>query len=203
MVTVLAAVPVLGGGTPLRAQPETCRTPDLDTGQVTIVEPAPGSPVSGRVTVRGSAVSPVDVARVELFLGDARKDFAVFNPPVRDGTFTLAWESGGVPPGPVTLRVVACGGGRGTVPLARARGEVVVNVEASPPPPAPAPLTPVSAGDPVTRDRGPLWVGAAVGLSGLVGLAVATGRRPRRLRPPAAPPPAGGDDAPTRPPVLS
>ena len=203
LAIVLAAVlPVIGGGTPLRAQPETCPTPVPDSSRVTILEPAPGSPVSGRVMVRGSAVSPVGVARVELFVGDARKDFAVFNPPVRDGTFMLAWESGGAPVGQATLRVVACGGGQGTVPVARGRGEVVVDVQPSSSPAAPAPLTQVTGDDPADRDRGPLWVGAAVGLSGLVGLAVAAGYRPGRRsgrrRPVAPSPPAGGKDTPSR-----
>jgi len=34
----------------------------------------------------------------------------------------------------------------------------------SPSPAAPAPLTQVTGDDPADRDRGPLWVGAAVGL---------------------------------------
>lgn len=178
---------VLAAATPAGAQPVTCPSTGPDTGRVTIVEPAAGAVVSGRVTVRGSAASPVDVARVELFVGDARKDFAVFDPPARNGTFVLAWESGAAPPGPATLRVVACGGGQGTVPLARGAAAVAVEVPPSSPQPPPAPLTPVTAGDPaVTRAGGPLWVGAAVGLSGLVGLAVASGyfpsRFPARLR---------------------
>ncbi len=180
---------------PAEAQVDTCPAPGPDAGRVILTEPAAGSPVSGRVRVRGSASSPVDVARVELFVGDARKDFAVFDPPTRSGTFVLTWDTAGAPAGPTTLRVVACGGGRGQTPLARAVGSVAVDVRNSGPAPVPAPLTPVTRG---TRSsppgRGPLWVGAVVGISGLVGLVVASGYRPGRgpvRRPPTETPPAG------------
>ena len=195
---LLTAVAGAGGGVaPALAQPVTCPSTGPDTGQVSLAEPAPGAAVSGRVTVRGSASSPVDVARVELFVGDARRDFAVFDPPTRSGTFVLGWDSAGAPPGPATLRVVACGGGQGTVPLSRGIGSVAVDVRASSPRPVPAPLTPVTSEDPdAPGDRGPLWVGLAVGVAGLAGLMMAAGYRPGRPRtratpvdaPPVAPP---------------
>lgn len=188
---------------PAGAQVDTCPAPGPDAGRVSLTEPAAGSPVSGRVTVRGSVSSPVDVARVELFVGDARKDFAVFDPPTRSGTFVLTWDATGAPAGPVTLRVVACGGGRGPAPLARAVGSVAVDVRSAGPVSVPAPLTPVTRGTSSSPPgRGPLWVGAVVGLSGLVGLVVAGGYRPRRRRvrrPPAETPPTETPPAETPP----
>ena len=188
-----------GGALPAGAQQDTCPAPGPDAVRVTLTEPSAGAAVSRPVTVRGSVSSPVEVARVELFVGDARKDFAVFEPPAREGTFLLTWDSGTPATRLATLRVVACGGGQGPVPLVRGAASVAVAVQPDPTRPGPIRLRPVAA-DSDRSDRGPLWVGAAFAGAGLGGLLVASGYRVRRLptlprRRPAAPAPAEQPEA--------
>ena len=199
---IAVSLALLSGGAalPAGAQPNTCPAPGPDAVRVALTEPPAGAAVAGRVTVRGSVSSPVEVARVELFVGDARRDFAVFEPAAREGTFLLTWDSAGQATGPATLRVVACGGGQGPVPLVRGVASVAVVVQPGPAPAAPIPLRPVVA-DGDRSDRGPLWVGAVFAAAGLGGLLVAGGYRVRRVprpprrRPPAAPSPAQQPEA--------
>ena len=92
-----------------RAIPNTCPTGGGDAGTVTIADPAPGATVSGQVTVRGRASVPGGVTRVELFAGDALKDFQVVDPAVPTVDYTLRFDAAGVASPRTTLAVVACG----------------------------------------------------------------------------------------------
>ncbi len=75
-----------------------------------INEPAGGATVSGEVTVRGRASAAAGLTKVELFVGEALKDFQTFEPSRTDVEFALRFDSGGVGGGRAPVSVVACGG---------------------------------------------------------------------------------------------
>lgn len=161
-----------GAAASVARQPETCPNPGPEAVTVAIAAPEAGATVSGVVAIEGTVESAADVFRVEVFVGDARKDVAFPNPPSKTAPFTLTWDSGNRPPGPATIRVQACGGQSAQGSLVRGVATVEVNVVASAGPPAAVALLPAGDGDDVSG--GPLWVGLLVGVSGLAGLAVAS-----------------------------
>ena len=161
---------------PTGAIPNTCPTTGPDAGTVNITEPPAGETFAGQVTVRGRASAPSGLSRVELFVGEALKDFQIFEPPRTDAEFLLQFEVASVQTSTATLSVVACGG----TPGAAVRGIASINVNVDRAAVVTAPpmaLTPAEGtADPAASGTGtgPAWVGAAFGLAGLVGLVVAT-----------------------------
>jgi hypothetical protein len=155
-----------------QAIPNTCPTTEADAGTVVISAPAAASTVSGAVIVRGHASTPTKTfGRVELFLGESLKDFQVVDPPQAGVDFALHVDLGATPAGKATLSVVACGGAPGAAVRGIASIDVTVAASAAEPAP-PVPLTTVRAAD-TSSGPGRLWVGAAFGLAGLVGLIAA------------------------------
>ena len=161
---------------PARAIPNTCPTTGPDAGTVNIAEPLAGTSVAGQVTVRGRASAAAGLSRVEVFVGEALKDFQIFEPPRTDVDFLLQFDVASVQTSTVTLSVVACGG----PPDAAVRGIASINVlvngavAVTAPPMA---LTPSERTDDPAGARsgaGPAWVGAVFGIAGLIGLVAAT-----------------------------
>lgn len=177
------------------AIPNTCPTNGPDAGTVNIVEPAPGATFAGQVTVRGRASAPAGLTRVELFVGEALKDFQVFDPGLTDLEFFLRFDVASVQSTTPTLSVVACGGGPGNA--VRGIASIGVRVDRAAVVTAPPlAITPVELTDdrPGTESRtGPAWVGAAFGLAGLGGLLAAT--RLKGARAATAPSPGAGTAA--------
>jgi Bacterial Ig domain len=162
-------------------QPETCPSGGAEPVAVVISAPEPGLTLSGEVRVEGTASSFAPVFRVELFVGDARKDVAFSDTGSTETGFTLVWDTGSHPPGPATLRVVACAGSPEQGSLAR--GESAVDVIVAAPAEGPGTggvITPAAEEEDVSRRS--LRVGLVVGVAGLVGLVLASGpaRRSRR-----------------------
>ena len=164
----------------------------------TITSPEPAATVSGMVKIEGTVESSAPVFRVELFVGDARKDASFPNPPSPAASFSLVWDASNRPPGGATIRVQACGGQPAQGSLVRGAAAVDVKVVASTAGPrAGGTLQP--AGDEDDVSRGPLWVGLVVGVAGLAGLVVASRpvrSRARRRPDPAREPLDPGDRAP-------
>lgn len=204
---------------PAGAIPNTCPTAGPDAGTVNIDEPTPGATFAGQVTVRGRASAPIGLTRVELFAGEALKDFQVFEPGVTNLQFFLRFDVAGVPSDTPTLSVVACGGAPGNAVRGIASIDVRVNRAAvvAAPPIAITPVEPIDDRPGAESRTGPAWVGAAFGLAGLAGLVAATRLRgargaiapspgaaaakPGRRRSPVRPGPEAGQDgtAPPRP----
>ena len=107
---VLAATSVAAPG---RAQTTTSGP---DAGIVNINEPAPGTTFAGQVTVRGRASAPTGLSRIELFVGEALKDFQVVDPARTDVEYLLRFDVSGVQSNRPTLTVVACGAPTSTRP---------------------------------------------------------------------------------------
>jgi hypothetical protein len=177
---VALGVAILAGAAPAGAQVDVpCARTGQDTATVTISQPAEGSTVSGRVVVTGEVAGLPALSQVELFVGEARTDVQSFAPPLASGTFSLTWDAAGAQAGPARLRVVTCGGSPTAGSAVWGAGAAVVVVE----PPAGSTV----ALPPLVPDRGRqpgrwvVWVGAAFGLSALVGLLTAM-RRPGRHR---------------------
>jgi hypothetical protein len=179
-VTVAAAL--AGGPAPAAAVPTTCPPAAAAAGTVTITEPGPGATVGGPVTVKGTAGAPDGVQRVELFVGEALKDFQAFDPPRTGVDLALRWDAAEAPAGPAKLTVVVCGGNPGRVVQA-ATVDLTVAAPASPPP------TPARLAVAREQDRpstGPPWVAAAFAAGGIAALlAVTSSARRRRPVPPA------------------
>ena len=175
------------------AIPNTCPTSGPDAGIVNIVEPSPGATFAGQVTVRGRASAPTGLSRIELFVGEALKDFQLVDPAQTDVEYFLRFDVAGVQSNRPVLTVVACGAapvrGVASIEVAVDRGAVVTA--------PPIAITPVE--QPETGDAtGPAWVGAAFGLAGLVGLLFA---RVRTARGASGPSPAAGAADAGRPPA--
>jgi hypothetical protein len=211
------AVASLAAPAPAGAIPNTCPTTGPDAGIVNITEPAPGTTFAGQVTVRGRASAPTALSRIELFVGDALKDFQVVDPAQNNVDYILRFDVAGVQSDRPTLTVVACGAapvrGVASVEVAVDRGAAVTA--------PPIAITPVERSDdrPGTTSRtGPVWVGAAFGVAGLAGLLAATrvsrareasepflgaeeaeARAPGRRRRPAVPAGAVSPPGPIRP----
>jgi hypothetical protein len=168
---------------PAAAVPTTCPSVGAPAGTVTVTEPAQGATVSGPVTVKGTAGAPAGLSRVELFVGEALKDFQTFDPPRTSVELSLRWDAAEAPAGPAKLTVVLCAGSPGRVVQA---GTVDVTVQApASPPPTPARLARAPEQDrPAT---GPPWVGGVVAAGGIAALLAVTSsaRRGRRAVPPA------------------
>ncbi|MEA2717359.1 MAG: hypothetical protein QOI99_1676 [Actinomycetota bacterium] len=159
------------------AQPTTCPTTRDEVATVVVASPEAGATVSGRVEVMGHVEAPTALFQVELFVGDSRKDVAVFNPPTTAGDFVLGWDAGRAPGGTSNLRVVACGGSADGDSLISGTSTVEVQVEPSA---APAPTRALL--DPATtarRDRGSRVAGAVIVVPGVASLLYALGRRRR------------------------
>jgi hypothetical protein len=140
--------------------------------EVQLSLPEAGATVSGLVQVDGSVTASEPVFQVELFVGEARRDVVVFEPPVAEASFTLRWDATSRAPGPATIEVVACGGTPAEGSLIRGQGAVDVVVEAS----AAGARTGGTLSQPVgSKDEewAPAWVGLTFGAAGLVGLAYA------------------------------
>jgi hypothetical protein len=179
---IAVGVAVLAGAAPVAAQVDVpCPLTGPDTATVTITEPAEGSTVTGRVVVRGEVAGLPALSQVELFVGEARTDVQSFAPPVERGAFSLTWDAAGVPAGPARLRVVTCGGTPTAGSAVWGTGSAVVAVE--PPAGSTVALPPLVAQGGRKPGRWVVWVGAAFGLSGVVGLLTAM----RRSRPRAGP----------------
>ena len=193
LVLVLLVVLALAGfAAPAGAIPNTCPTTGPDAGTVNINEPAPGAKFAGEVTVRGKASATAGFSRVELFVGEALKDFQLFDPSQQNLDYVLRFDAAGVPGDRVNLSVVACGGAPGAAVRGIASIEVGIDRAAIRPAP-PMAITPVDRTQdrPGTTDRtGPAWVGAVFGLAGLGGLLAAT--RLRGAREASAPSPGAG-----------
>jgi hypothetical protein len=127
------------------------------------------------VTVRGRASAAVELTKVELFVGEALKDFQTFEPGRTNLEFALRYDVAAVQASPATMSVVACGG----TASARARGIASIDVQVdrgSVASTTPAQLTRTGR---VEEDRpgtetGPPWLGMAFGLAGLAGVVAAT-----------------------------
>jgi hypothetical protein len=177
---------------PAGAIPNTCPTTGPDAGVVNITEPTPGATFAGLVTVRGRASSPSPLSKVELFVGEALKDFIVVDPPRPNVDFLVRFDAAGVQSNRPVVTVVACGGSGS----AAVRGIASIEVAVDRPSVATRPpisITPVerTAARPGSNDRtGPAWVGAAFGLAGMAGVLAAT--RVRRARVATAPSPGAG-----------
>ena len=132
--------------------------------------------MGGQVTVRGRASAPTGLTRVELFVGEALKDFQVFQPSQTNLEFVLRFDVASVRTDRATMSVVACGGPVGALVRGIASIDVQVDRSAAPSPSAaPVRLTPLDEGRSGNdTGTGPIWVGAAFGLAGLAGLVAAT-----------------------------
>jgi hypothetical protein len=171
------------------AQIQTCPNPREGDVSVQITLPAGGDVVSGVVAVEGSVTASEPVFQVELFVGEARRDVAVFDPPVAEAPFSLQWDAGSYAPGPATVRVVACGGAPAEGSLIRGEGAVDVAVEATP---AGAPAGGALSRQPVRSsglDWAPVWVGLTFGMAALAGLVYALRQSPLDHQPEAEAPP--------------
>ncbi len=177
------------------AIPNTCPTTGPDAATVNINEPPSGATLAGQVAVRGRASATAGLTRVELFVGEALKDYQVFEPSKTDLEYLLRFDVASVQSTTARLSVVACGG----APGAAVRGIASIDVKvdrAGALTSAPIAITPVERDDgPAGKETGPAWVGAAFGLAGLVGLLFAT-RGLRRARVASGPSPAAGAAAP-------
>lgn len=151
-IGALLAVAVCAGlilGPPLPAgaqQGGSCPSPGVGDASVDIDSPRPGSQVGGAVVVRGKISALLTVSRVELLVGRSMVDSRTF-PATSSTEFSLTWDAGKAPPGPATLKVVACGQGVGGVLV---EGSSTVNVEVAAPQPtttraAPAPSVTIGA----------------------------------------------------------
>lgn len=151
-IGALLAVAVCAGlilGPPLPAgaqQGGSCPSPGVGDASVDIDSPRPGTQVRGAVVVRGKISALLTVSRVELLVGRSMVDSRTF-PATSSTEFSLTWDAGKAPPGPATLKVVACGQGVGGVLV---EGSSTVNVEVAAPQPtttraAPAPSTTIGA----------------------------------------------------------
>jgi len=177
---LLVGAPVALTG-PVGAQPTTCPTPRDAVADVVVAEPQAGAALSGRIEVRGRVEAPTALFQVELFVGDSRKDVAVFNPPAPAADFTLAWDASRAPGGPSTIRVVACGGSAEGDSLISGTGTVEVQVEASSTP-APTRVL-LEAAEPAKGEARSVVAGAFIAVPAAVGLLYAVGRRRRPDRP--------------------
>ena len=199
-VTTVALAAVVSPASPAGAIPNTCPTSWPDAGTVNIHEPRAGANFAGQVTVRGRASAAAGLSRVELFVGEALKDFQIFEPSRTDVEFLLRFDVASVQTSTATLSVVACGGAPG--PAVRGIASIDVRVDrgavTTTPPMA---LTPVERTDvrqrPGNRTGRP-WVGAAFGLAGLVGLVAATRVRGSRAASASSGAGAGGRARPGR-----
>ena len=192
------------------AIPNTCPTTGPDAATVNIVEPAAGTTVTGQVVVRGRASAPSGLTKVELFVGEALKDFQTFDPPRPNLDFQLRFDAGAVAAGRAPMSVVACGANQGAA--IRGIASIEVQVDRGPAATAaPRPLDVVDRRPGTPDDTGPAWVGAAFGAAGLVGLIVAVRVKGARVasgpspaaaeaaRAPAASPARNGPAPPPRP----
>jgi len=188
---------LLAGPAASAAQPETCPVLGPEAITVEIIAPEAGTTVSGAVRVEGRVTSTEPVFRVELFVGDARKDVTTLGP---ESSFTLLWDSSNRPPGPAPLRVLACGGQPAQGSLVRGAATVEVTVAASEAGPETGGIV-VPTDDRADGAGGsPLWVGLVVGVAGLLGLGFASvPARRRSPRPAPAPDPADPPDPPDPP----
>ena len=154
------------------AQPETCPNPRVGDVAVAIETPEAGATVSGVVTVEGSMTAPEPLFRVELFVGDARRDAMFLDPPATEARFSLRWDASSRAPGPATIRVVACGGSPDEGLLVRGEAAVDVMVESTA-----APRTGGTLGQEPVRSKdlewAPAWVGLTFGIAGLAGFVYA------------------------------
>ena len=189
---LLVLMAVCGLAAPAGAIPNTCPTNGPDAGTVNINEPAAGASFAGEVTVRGKASATAGISRVELFVGEALKDFQLFVPSQQNLDYVLRFDAAAVPADRALLSVVACGGAPGAAVRGIASIEIAVDRPAVSVPP-PLAIAPVDRTEdrPGTTDRtGPAWVGAVFGLAGLGGLLVAT--RLRGAREATSPSPGAG-----------
>ena len=190
-VVTAALVAVVAPAAPVAAIPNTCPTSGPDAGTVNINEPPAGATFAGQVTVRGRASAAAWLSRGELFVGEALKDFQIFEPSKTDVEFLLRFDVATVQTSTATLSVVACGGGPG--PAVRGIASIGVRVDRAAVTTAPPiALTPVERTDDARRpgnSTGRVWIGAAFGLAGLVGVVAAT--RVRGSRAASAPAGAG------------
>ena len=179
IAVALAATSPAAAATAMAA---TCPGTGSGVASVTVIEPVQGTTVNGPVTVRGSASAPVGLTRVELFVGDALKDFQIFDPPRTSVDFALRWDASEAPPGPATLALAFCGDGPARLLQA---GTIELTVgPPSTPPPTPARLTRAPLQD--RPNTGPLWVGAVFAAGGIAALlAVMASWRRERHPPPA------------------
>jgi len=198
LVVVMALAPL--GPSPAEAIPNTCPTNGPDAGTVNITEPPAGATFAGQVTVRGRASAPSGLTRVELFVGEALKDFQLFGPGLTDLEFLLRFEVASVQTPTATLSVVACGGtpGRAVRGIASIDVQVARSAVVTTPPIAITRRERTDVRPGAESRTGPAWVGAAFGIAGLVGL-VAAGRV-RAVRAASAPSRAAGtaDPGPVR-----
>lgn len=158
------------------AQPLTCPAVGDAVVDVLVDSPAEGAEVSGGVEVAGVAAGPEPVFQVELFVGEARKDIATFDPPVAEAAFTLAWDATAAPAGPATLVVVACAGDPATGSLVEGRQEVAVEVVPGADPLPTWRLVPTAGDD---SEGAPVLAGAVMAVPAVAALLYAAGRRRR------------------------
>lgn len=111
----------------------SCPASGVGEASIDVDAPRPGAQVSGVVAVRGTISALLTVSRVELLVGRSMVDSRTF-PATSSTGFGLSWDATKAPPGPTTLKIVACGQGVGGVLVS---GSATVNVEVA----APAPST--------------------------------------------------------------
>lgn len=141
--------------------------------------------MSGVILVEGTVRAAEPVFQLELFVGDARRDFVAFDPPVSEASFSLRWDATSRAPGPATIRAVACGGIAAEGSLIRGQATVDVMVEAS----AAGARTGGTLSQQPVRSEGvewaPTWVGLTFGIAGLGGLVYALRQSPLDRQPTA------------------
>src|SRR5215213_7750264 len=93
---------------PAQAIANTCPTRGPDAATVVITEPPAGATFAGQVTVRGRASAAAGLNKVELFVGEALKDFHGFDPARTEVEFFLQFDVAGVGTNTPTISVVAC-----------------------------------------------------------------------------------------------
>ncbi len=179
---LLILLAILAGLAPAAAvaEPNTCPTTRTDAATVTIDSPASDADVSGRVEVKGRVESPTELFQVELFVGDSRRDVIYLDPPATAGDFTLTWDTAGGSSGPVTARIVACGGSPDGLSLIQGSASVPVKVQS----------VPAGAGNKalvVTESKGfrpaspSLVIGIVIAVPAVAGLLYAASGRRRRM----------------------
>lgn len=181
LAAAAVAAALAGASGPAGAVPTTCPPVPATPGTVTVTEPGPGATVGGPVTVKGSATSAAGVHRVELFAGEALKDFQTFDPPRNGVELSLRWDPSEAQAGPAKLTVVVCGGNPARI-VAVGTVDLTVAAPASPPP-TPARLAVAHGQD--RPSTGPPWVAAAFAAGGIAALLAVTSlaRRGRRVPP--------------------
>lgn len=138
LLAAIAVVPGLVGARPAAAQTGCRAGSGLETAEISIDEPAANSTVTERdIRVRGKATAALGTLnRVEVTVAGVTKP-SQFAPSGSLG-FNVPFDLSGVSPGPVSVRVVACGTGNLTGVLAGGVHEMRFTLQA----PAPATTTP-------------------------------------------------------------